>query len=230
MKQKNSIPANQEEKFAFGLCFKKYFWIFIIGCIFGAYWEQILTLVKCYLRDGSIVWEYKRGVIYGPFSPVYGAGAVLLTYCFGRKNYKWYEYILYGALLGGFFEYLVSFLQETFIGTISWDYSNMWLNINGRTTIPYALFWGFLTMTWMMFIYPKLSQLIESIPISIGNVITTFLIIFISLDILISWSALFRQSLRRKGIPPKTIIGEIYDKYYTDEFLLKYFVNMQEAK
>ncbi len=229
MNKNNKEKENQENKFAFGLCFKKYFWVFIIGSIFGAYWEQILTLVENYLKDGSIIWEYKRGVIYGPFSPVYGGGAVLLTYFFGNKNYKWYQYLLYGALLGGGFEYLISFLQETFIGTISWDYSDLFLNINGRTTIPYALFWGLLSLIWATIIFPKISTLIEKVPVKFGNIITIIFVIFMSLNMLISWTALYRQRLRKQGIPAKTIIGELYDKYYTDEFLKKYFVNMREA-
>lgn len=44
---------------------------------------------------------------------------------------------------------------------------------------------------------------------------------------LISWSALIRQTLRHKGIAPLTPIGLLYDKYYTNEFLKKYFANMK---
>ena len=55
------------------------------------------------------------------------------------------------------------------------------------------------------------------------------LFVFLITDMLISFSALLRQNLRRHDIPPYTVIGEIYDKVYTDEFLHHYFPNM-EAK
>ena len=62
------------------------FWIFVIGCIFGTYYEQILTLVKSLIHTGEFVWEFRRGVLYGPFSPIYGAGAVLMILLLGRKK------------------------------------------------------------------------------------------------------------------------------------------------
>ena len=108
---------NEKRIFASGLGFDKLFIIFVIGCLFGNYYERILNLVRHYLKDGSIFWEVRRGVIYGPFSPVYGMGAVLMTKLLAGKNDKWYITLIKGALLGGSFEYLTSFLQETFTGT-----------------------------------------------------------------------------------------------------------------
>ena len=114
----------KEKVFAEGFGFKKLFLIFVIGSIFGALYEQILNLVKVYMATGDIVWELRRGVIYGPFSPIYGAGAVLIVYLFARKNYSNLKTFIYGALFGGIFEYAISFLQETFTHTTSWDYSS----------------------------------------------------------------------------------------------------------
>ena len=72
--------SSKSEVFAKGYSGKKIFLIFVIGSIFGALYEQILNLVKIYLRTGDVVWELRRGVIYGPFNPLYGLGTVLLVY------------------------------------------------------------------------------------------------------------------------------------------------------
>ena len=217
----------KENKFAKGYCFYKYFWVFMIGSIFGVYWEQIYTLVLHLLKEGVWVWRLKRGVIYGPFNPLYGMGAVFLTMAFAkRKNCKWYHYLLYGALLGGFIEYLTSYLQELVVGSVSWDYHDKFLNINGRTTIPYAFFWGFLALIWNMWVYPKLSDLIEKIDYNVGEILTRVMIVFMIFDCFISWSSIIRQNYRRQNIPPFTIYGEFLDKYYPDEFLAKYYTNM----
>lgn len=229
---KNKKTKSQEKNkevttFAKGICFQKLFIIFIIGCIFGNYYEMILNLVKHYLRDGSIFWEVRRGVIYGPFSPIYGAGAVLMTYFLVDRNHKWYQTLIYGSLLGGLAEYIIGFLQETFIGTISWDYSSYFLNINGRTTIPIMLIWGILCLIFVKFIYPPISNLIEKIPINPGKTIFNICVIVLSLDMAISWTALIRQYLRRNDIPAFTIVGEFYDKVYTDERLKRAFPNME---
>ena len=226
-KNKKQNTLKEEKTFAKGICFQKLFIIFIIGCIFGNYYEMILNFIKHYLKDGSIFWEVRRGVIYGPFSPIYGAGAVLMTYCLAERNHKWHQTFIYGAFLGGLAEYIIGFLQETFIGTISWDYSTYFLNINGRTTIPIMLIWGLICLIFVRYIYPVLSKLIERIPIHPGKTIFNIVVILLVIDMTISWTALIRQYLRRNDFPPFTIIGEFYDKVYTDERLKRAFPNME---
>ena len=112
-----------KKRYAEGICFPKLFWLFFLGSIFGAYYEQILNLFIHYHYHHEFVWQLRRGVIYGPISPVYGMGAVLFTILLLRKPKSNFKTFLHGALIGGFFEYIISFLQETFLGTISWDYS-----------------------------------------------------------------------------------------------------------
>lgn len=221
-----STAVEQKKIFAQGICFYKLFLIFVIGSIFGVYYEQILTFVTNYIRYGTILWESRQGVIYGPFSPIYGAGAVLMTYVLASKQRKWYQTFLAGALLGGSFEYMVSFLQETFVGTVSWDYSKQFLNIHGRTTIPIMMAWGALSLFFVKIVYPFLSRQIEKIPYRFGKMMTLILVIYLSLDMLISWSALIRQTFRRNGFEPFTVVGEFFDRYFPDDFLKQYFPNM----
>lgn len=213
--------------FAKGLSFYKLFIIFIIGCLFGNYYEMILNLVRHYLRDGSIFWEVRRGVIYLPLSPVYGFGAVIMTSLLAERKDKWYVTLVKGMLIGGSLEYIISYLQEVFIGTSSWNYSNKILDINGRTTIPIMFLWGILALLFVRYAYPFISKLTESIPYKKGVIITRILIVIVILDMLVSFSAVYRQSNRRDGIKPYTKIGEFYDKVYTDERLKKAYPNMK---
>ena len=216
-----------KQVFAEGYCGKKLFLIFVIGSIFGALYEQILNLVKVYFATGDIVWSLRRGVIYGPFSPIYGVGAVLIVYFLVRPNYSKLKTFIYGALLGGAFEYIISLLQEIFTHTTSWDYSNYFLNINGRTTIPFMICWGLFTLIFAKYIYPFISKIIEKIPINIGNIIFYILLIFLVIDMFVSWTALIRSAMRREDIEPITPVGEFYDKVYPDTVLSKSFPNME---
>lgn len=217
----------QGEVFAKGISTEKLFFIFLIASIFGTYYEQILNLVKFYLRDGIIFWEMRRGVFYGPFSPIYGVGAVLMIVFLARKNHTYLQTFCYGALLGGIYEYTISLLQEIFTHTVSWDYSKQLLNIGGRTTIPFMLVWGLFVMVFIHFIYPLLSKAIEKIPLMIGTVLFYLLIFFLILDCLISWTALIRGMFRRNDYPPFTPVGAFYDRVYPDPVLEHYFPNMQ---
>lgn len=131
-----------ETKFAEGLCLKKLFFVFLIGSVIGSLYEEILFLVQHLMATGELAWSLRRGVIWGPFNVIYGFGAVIMVYLLLRKPYKNWQIFIYAALLGGVVEYLISFLQEFFTHTMSWDYSGLWLNINGRTTIPFMLVWG----------------------------------------------------------------------------------------
>ncbi len=218
--------TEKKKRFAEGMCFSKMFWIFLFGCIFGAYWEEILNLVVHYHFHHELVWQLRRGVIWGPLSPVYGMGAVIMIGLLGRKKRPDWQTILYGALLGGGFEYLISFLQETFLGTVSWDYTNEFLNINGRTTIPFAIVWGLLALALIKIFYPAISSIIESLPVTFGKFVTRVLVVLVAFDFVISWGALVRQLFRHNGFPPITIVGEFFDTHFPDEVLKESYTNM----
>ena len=222
MENKKEFNANEKRVFAKGWCFAKIFFMFFIGCIIGTYYEEILNFV----RTG--VWESRQGIIYGPFNPIYGFGFAGFALLLGKNNdtRPWWKTYIYSCLIGGIGEFSLSWIGEVLFHANSWDYSNMPLNIGGRTTIPFMLFWGIGGLLFMRFIYPFLSKLIEMIPYKIGKIILPILVVFMALDMFVSYTALFRQGQRLDGRPPLTFLGEIYDQVYTDEFLSEVYANM----
>ncbi len=220
------VTVKTGAKFAQGLCFQKLFFIFLIGSLLGAIYEDILIYVRSWLETGTGVWMIHRGVIYGPFNVIYGFGAALMCWVLLRRKYNSWQIFGLSALLGGLVEYLLSFLQEMFTGTTSWDYSVQWLNLQGRTTIPIMVVWGLMGLMLVKIIYPFISDLVEKIPARIGTPLFWVLLVFMILNCLISWTAIIRQNLRHQDLPPFTPIGEFYDEYYGDEVLQKYFPNM----
>lgn len=225
-KLKKPESVREEKKFAEGLGFKKLFFVFLIGSVLGAYYEQILHFVQTWWETGVPVWSMRRGVIYGPFNVVYGFGAAAMVYILARKPREDWQNFIYAALLGGGVEYVISLLQQFFTHTRSWDYSNHPLNINGRTTIPFMVVWGVLGLILVKFVYPFVSRMIEKIPPKIGEKVFLVMLVFITFDMLISWTALIRQTMRQNHIPPLTPVGRFYDEYYADEFLQRFYPNM----
>ena len=219
-----------DEVFAKGICFSKIFLIFIIGCFIGVLHENILGFIKHYLKYQEFFWPSHKGVIYGPFNPLYGFGIAFTIWLLARKKRHPLKTFIYGAILGGAIEYITSYLMELVLKTKSWDYSTYFLNIDGRTTIPYMIFWGFAIMVLVHFIYPILSKWIEKIPSKIGKPLVVILVIFITLDMIISFTALGRATLRNKGYEPITVVGEFYEQVYTDEFLKTIYTNMKWVK
>jgi len=224
--KENSHPR---KTFAKGMCFSKMYLIFVLGSFIGVIYEEIIGFIKHHHIYGTWYWETRQGVIYGPFNPLYGAAIILIILLLGKKKRNPAKTFLLGGLLGGAIEYVISFLMELVLDTRSWDYSKRFLNINGRTTIPYMIFWGFAVMLLVHYVYPYISNWIEKIPYKLGNILVKFLVIFMTLNMVISWTALGRQTLRHKGYEPFTFIGEFYDKVYTDEYLEKVYANMKRV-
>jgi len=217
---------SDKEPFAKGLCFSKMVILFVLGSFLGVIWENLLGVFKRLIKYGVLSYRDHRGVIYGPFNPLYGFGICLIILILGRKKRHPFKDFIYGAILGGAIEYGASFLLELIFGAKSWDYSDQLLNINGRTSVSYMIFWGVGMMILIHYVYPCVSKWIEKIPKKVGDLLVRFFVIFLSIDMLISFTALGRQVLRHKGYEPFTFVGEFYDKVYTDEFLKKIYVNM----
>ena len=227
VKKINDYLFAKGKVFAKGFCKEKLFFMFLFGCIFGCVWEELLTLIDTFKRFGVPMWETRRGVLYGELSPIYGFGCVLLLVILMHKKRNFFEYFAIGALIGGVYEYFMSFLQEKLTGAVSWDYSTLMLNINGRTTIPFMAFWGLLSVIFVYVFYPLVSHFIEKIPYNFGQLLYHVLVIIVSLDLVITYAAVARQTLRNAGYPPYTPVGRTLDKYYPNERIAKAFVNAQ---
>lgn len=208
----------KEGTFAKGVCFKKIFWLFMIGCVFGCVFE----MVNHFIHYGN--WVSRRGLIYGPLNPVYGLGLVFFVIFLSKIKNPGLIF-LGGMLLGGGCEYLCSLIQEKVFGTISWDYSHQLFNIGGRTSLKYMLIWGILALLVMKVVYPALSNLIEKMPVKTGNILTVILIVFMIADIIISVVACLRQSERAEGKEPNNQVEVFLDKHFPDNKLNKIFEN-----
>lgn len=186
------------------------FWLFLIGSLFGYFFEGSLE----FLKHG--VWVSRPGLIYGPISQVYGIGFVIISAVL-YKIKKTSHLFLVGAIAGGTVEYIMSLMQEYIFGTISWDYSNYFCNINGRTSLFHAIMWGFIALLFMRFLYPFLMQICERLQTKFGYIITLILVILLSIDIFFSTAAAIRQQERRHHIPPRNGLDHFIDKHYPDE-------------
>lgn len=213
----------EEKVFAKGYCFAKVFIFFVIGCLIGTYYEEILWFV----RYGE--WVNRQGMIYGPFSPIYGVGVAIFVIFLGKYNEQrsiWKTW-LYAALIGGITEFVTSWIADVCFGVIFWDYSTYFLNIAGRTTIPFMIGWGIGGTILMKVIYPYISKWLEKIPYHIARPIYIISVIFITFDLIVTYSAFARMAFRNQGHRPFTFIGEIYDHIYDDEFMYHQFPVME---
>lgn len=194
--------------------------IFIFGSFLGVVYEDILQII----RTGFF--KTHRGVIYGPFNPLYGFGIVLLVLFLSRFQ-KWWQQLIYGGFAMCTFEYLTSWLCETFTGQKPWDYTHQFLNINGRTTVTFLIGWGLLGLCFMQLIYPYLIRISLKTYTKPFKIIVKVMMILLVIDMVISYSAIILCFIRESGIAPKTFIGRFFEKCYPASYLKKFFTYMK---
>ncbi|MGG5460493.1 putative ABC transporter permease [Clostridium sp. B9] len=199
----------------------KIIWIFTIGSILG----YCVEMIWCYIRNGHF--ESRKGLIYGPISPVYGIGGIALTLLLYRFiDYNGIIIFFISAVIGGIFEYLCSWVQEKVFGSVSWEYGSKALSIHGRTSIEYCVFWGILGVFFLKDIYPLFDEFMGYFSNETIQVLSVLFLVFLIPDIIISSLAVKREHLRIRGVQAKSSLDRFLDKKYPDEFLKKIYPNM----
>jgi len=116
------------------------------------------------LTQGSFV---NRGVLHGPWLPIYGSGGVVVLVLLQKIRQKpWLTFIL-TVIICGILEYSTSWYLETFKGHKWWDYSGYFLNLNGRICAEGLLVFGLGGCAFIYILAPRIDDLIEKIPLKI---------------------------------------------------------------
>lgn len=210
--------------------FKHILWYFIIFSIIGL----IIETVFCYVTTGVI--ESRKGLIWGPFCPVYGVGATLLIILLNPYKNKPIKLFIMGSILGNVIEYLLSFLLEAYYGTRFWDYSYLKWNLNGRICILYSIFWGILSFILIRFVKKEMDKLIDKIPDSKPFHIT--IIVALIIDIIATIWAItsyqnrvgikyYHKEIRNEQSTFQKIKTKIEETLFSDEIMVKTFPNLR---
>lgn len=129
--------------------------LFFLFSAAGWAWEVLLTA----LTTGRWV---NRGMLHGPWLPVYGWGGVLLAAALGRLREKRAAPLL-GVLVGGGVEYGTALLLEVRFRQRWWDYSGQWGNLGGRVCL--ASLAGFALAGWVLArLAPRLEGWLARLP------------------------------------------------------------------
>lgn len=206
--------------FAYGCGLHKIVWLFMIGAFLGDITETI------YCRITAGIWMSRSSVVWGPFSIVWGlgiAGATLLLHRYRDKSDSFMFWA--GTFLGGAFEYVCSVFTEIVFEKIFWDYSAIPFNLGGRINLLYCFFWGIAAVVWMKHLYPKVSALIEKIPIKTGKILTWVMMIFMCANMLVSSMAMIRSTERANGVPAEAKWQEIMDERFDDARMQRIYPN-----
>ncbi len=220
------LPQTARDRYPFakGLCFDKLVWVFLICALLG---DGIETLF-CGLVNGA--WMSRSSVLYGPFSFVWGLGAVVLTITLqplAQKNDR--HVFLAGFVIGGVYEYMCSVFTEVVFGTVFWDYSHMPLNIGGRTNALFCFFWGVLAVVWVKIVYPRMSAWVEKVPAIAGKVATWVVLFLMLCNAALTCGAMMRYQTRSERPEAANFFEAFLDEQYDDAYMEHRWPNMKKA-
>lgn len=208
------------------------FWVFFVCSVLGLILEEVWHMV---VVDPG-VYQDRTGMLFGPFSPIYGFGAVLMTMALNRF-YKKNPLIIFlvSALIGGAFEVFVGWFMQTSFGVVSWSYSHIRLFgmpdpiavlTGGRTCTPFACMWGLGGLIWIKVLLPRLLKLINMIPWKRRYSATVILTAVMLIDGVMTLQSLDYWYQRVNGTIRNIPVAQFYDKHFDNEYMENRFQSM----
>ena len=210
------------------LDFFNLFWVFVVCCFLGLVIETVYHMV---VVDPG-VYQDRAGMLFGPFSPIYGFGAVLMTVALNRfYKSNFIVIFLVSAIIGGLFEAAVSWFMQTAFGAVAWDYTGSTIFglfpdpiaeiFHGRTSM-----WGALGCVWIKLCLPWLLKLINLIPWKARYGVTTLCAALMLVNGVMTLEALDCWYQRESGYQPTSPVEEFYAKNFDDAYMEHRFQSM----
>ncbi len=156
------------------------FFLFLIYSFLGWLMEVIVVSIN----NKKLM---ARGFLIGPLCPIYGTGALLIT--FALANYFHDPFILFvmSTIFGGILEYFTNYIMEKIFKTRWWDYSHKKLNLNGRISLDSSIAFGFLGVITVYILNPFFINILHMIPNIVMTILTIALLILLIIDCIISF-------------------------------------------
>ena len=122
---------------------------FILCGIIGWIYETAFVLIMFgNITDRGILFISHIGsfpIIWGlPFILMYGIGGAILIWCFKPLAKKPILLFFASMIIMSVFEFLTSYIYELIWNEILWDYSNNFMNFQGRICLGTSIVWGVL--------------------------------------------------------------------------------------
>jgi len=131
-----------------------YIYYFVIYSFIG--W--MIEVVYISVREKKIV---NRGFLNGPFTPIYGFGAVSIVLFSDMVTSEWLPVFLFGFFFLSAIEYVTSFMMEKIFGARWWSYYNEPFNLFGRVAFIYSFLWGISSVIFVYLVHPAVELFVS---------------------------------------------------------------------
>ena len=164
----------------------KYFLYFMMYAIIGWIYEVFLEVVVYH-------WGFSnRGVLFGPYCPVYGFGALAFIFTMypivkktrGKKRLLYIPLVFLGCMfIATAIALVTSYICEFFMGSWPWQtYKDYAINFQGRIALSPSIRFGLGGVVFLYIIQPLFELLTKKLGAKRVNVISIILLIIILID------------------------------------------------
>lgn len=175
--------TERKQKFIDFLCYL--FLIFLIGCVTGWIYEEIFY----WITEGML---RNRGILYGPWLPIYGIGALGI---YAMKPVKKHPVLLFVlcAVISGVVEYIIGYVSLRFFGMRLWDYRGLLWNIDGIICFRSVMSFAIMGIVFHYLLEPRVEKLVQGIRPKIFRTFCLAVVILFVVDGILS--SLFRTPI-----------------------------------
>jgi uncharacterized membrane protein len=170
---------------------KKYYLIFMMYAIIGWIYEVFLEVVV--YRWGFT----NRGVMFGPYCPVYGFGALLFIFTVYKllKNKSTKQKLLLIPVVfllcmleATLLELITSYICELTSGSWPWQtYKDYKINFQGRIALSPSIRFGIGGVVFLYILQPLFEKLLNNVPKKALNIIFYVILIVFIIDAIFTW-------------------------------------------
>lgn len=182
-----------------------WFLIFIVYSIVG--W--LLEITVGLLQKHRFV---NRGFLIGPICPIYGTGALLITFCLSPLHNPIVIFFA-SVLICATLEYSTSVIMERLFHVRWWDYSDRPFNLNGRICLEALIVFGIGGTLVTLIFSPALYHILSGLPDVALYTLALIFVVALLVDALLSLYLIkgFRVTV---GIAAKDATIEISERVH----------------
>ncbi len=144
----------------------------------------ICEMICCNTKSNHFV---NRGFLIGPYCPIYGVGAVIMTLLIKPSNDVAATFLKAMAICS-ILEYITSVIMEKLFQTRWWDYSTKNFNLNGRICLQTMILFGIGGVVIIEWANPIIFGLIYNLNQIALTIIATITFVIFMTDLIVSYN------------------------------------------
>lgn len=212
--------------------YSKLFLYFFICSMIG----YIIEVINTSYNKKKLV--LSRGFLIGPYLPIYGVGAMLMTAFLKKYEQDVIVLFIMSTFICSTLEYITSYIMEKIFKVRWWDYKNKKYNLDGRICLENGLLFG-IAGVWVI-------KMLNPILFTIGNKLSAFTILLLGIilsvvfysDLIESAYIVSKLKINTKKYSKKDateevrkkVIKELYKHNTLTARLLKAFPNIKNTE